>query len=121
MVLVVLGMLRTTIPRLLNVASRKSRFAIATPTRNFAINTTKAITTTRTAGFQEGVGPIPISIKPTKYSSSAMGDNSEMDYERVKAGLEDNSIILIDVRTTEERKEKHGAIPGSKHIWGKIN
>merc|ERR1719507_2249741 len=40
-----------------------------------------------------------------------------MDYEGVKAGLEDNSIVLIDVRTTEERTEEHGAIPGSKHIW----
>ena len=44
---------------------------------------------------------------------------SEMDYERVKTGLESNSIVLIDVRTTEERKEKHGAIPGSKHICSK--
>ena len=48
------------------------------------------------------------------------GDSSEMDYEGVKAGLEDNSIVLIDVRTTEERKEEHGAIPGSKHIWSKL-
>ena len=47
------------------------------------------------------------------------GSQSEMDYEKVKSGLEDNSIILIDVRTAEERTEKHGAIPGSKHICRK--
>ena len=47
------------------------------------------------------------------------GNQSEMDYERVKSGLEDDSIILIDVRTREERTEKHGAIPGSKHICRK--
>ena len=45
---------------------------------------------------------------------------SEMDYEKVKSGLQDKSIVLIDVRTAEERKEKHGAIPGSKHIWSKF-
>ena len=49
-----------------------------------------------------------------------MGDSSEIDYEKVKSGLEDKSIILLDVRTKEERTEKHGAIPGSKHIWGKL-
>ena len=50
-----------------------------------------------------------------------MGDSSEIDYEKVKSGLEDKSIILLDVRTKEERTEKHGAIPGSKHIWGKLS
>ena len=60
------------------------------------------------------------SSSSSRSSSAAMGDVSEMDYEKVKSGLEDNSIILLDVRTTEERKEKHGAIPGSKHIWSKL-
>jgi len=36
-----------------------------------------------------------------------------MDFEKVKSGLEDNSIILLDVRKSREE----GAIPGSKHIW----
>ena len=54
------------------------------------------------------------------FSSSTMADVSEMDYEKVKSSLEDKSIVLIDVRTAEERKEKHGAIPGSKHIWSKF-
>merc|ERR1712117_670683 len=53
----------------------------------------------------------------SSFSSTTMDDVSEMDYEKVKSGLEDKSIVLIDVRTAEERKEKHGAIPGSKHIW----
>ena len=63
-------------------------------------------------------------VRTFRYSSSkstAMGDSSEMDYEKVKSGLEDKSIILLDVRTKEERTEKHGAIPGSKHIWGKLS
>ena len=42
-----------------------------------------------------------------------MGNNSEMDFEKVKSGLEDNSIILLDVRQTREE----GFIPGAKHIW----
>ena len=56
----------------------------------------------------------------SSFSSTTMADVSEMDYEKVKSGLEDKSIVLIDVRTAEERKEKHGAIPGSKHIWSKF-
>ena len=45
-----------------------------------------------------------------------MEGNSEMDFEKVKSGLEDNSIILLDVRKSREE----GAIPGSKHIWSKL-
>ena len=67
------------------------------------------------------VGPSTFRIVNLRsFSSSTMADISEMDYEKVKSGLEDKSIILIDVRTAEERKEKHGAIPGSKHIWSKF-
>ena len=32
------------------------------------------------------------------------GSQSEMDYEKVKSGLEDNSIVLINVGTVEERR-----------------
>ena len=59
-------------------------------------------------------------VTPRSFSSTTMGDISEMDYEKVKSGLEDKSIVLIDVRTAEERKEKHGAIPGSKHVWSEF-
>ena len=45
-----------------------------------------------------------------------MGNNSEMDFEKVKSGLEDKSIILLDVRQTREE----GAIPGAKHIWSEL-
>ena len=77
---------------------------------------------TGTFPIKKSVTVRTVSLATPRYSSSSttMGDNSEMDYERVKSGLADNSIVLLDVRTAEERKERHGAIPGSKHIWGKL-
>ena len=38
-----------------------------------------------------------------------------MEYEDVKAGLADKSLILVDVRNPDEL-EKHGKIPGSINI-----
>ena len=38
-----------------------------------------------------------------------------MEFENVKSGLSDKSLILIDVRNPDEL-EKHGKIPGSINI-----
>ena len=39
----------------------------------------------------------------------------KMEFESVKAGLADKSLVLIDVRNPDEI-EKHGKIPGSINI-----
>ena len=38
-----------------------------------------------------------------------------MEFENVKAGLADKTLLLIDVRNPDEL-EKHGKIPGSINI-----
>ena len=42
-----------------------------------------------------------------------------MEFESVKAGLADKSLVLIDVRNPDEL-EKHGKIPGSINIPCKL-
>ncbi len=85
----------------------------AIPSRK-SCNSERARTTTRDASFrtEADVSRLP---KP-RLPSTPNFIMATYDYEQVKSGLADNSIVLIDVRKADERKKER--IPGSVHLPG---
>ena len=54
-----------------------------------------------------------------QHNKSKIDKIQKMEFESVKAGLADKSLVLIDVRNPDEL-EKHGKIPGSINIPCKL-